>query len=230
MASKIPKCTKCLNNGHVAADCLIKPNEIYINKPSKKSLCSFCNSPNHYICPTKDNDFYIISDYDSDNISIDGIDEDSKNDKNKSVKKKNKNNSYIKNFRVNRNNFESIVQFFINENKKYEKQEIIIGKICNGVTKEQIKNTNFCCKCGKPHYYKDCGKNISKKKFFNEDNDDYYIKLKNPYNFIHKKNPLKFEPLAKTEYRINHHDMRYDYYDQNDSSGESFKEMFKKKK
>ena len=230
---KISKCTRCLNNGHESIECLIKPNEIHINNPSKMPLCSFCKSPNHYICPFTDN-VYVISDYDSDNVNLDD-DEDDKNKNDKIKNNKNKknnyiNNSFIKNYRVKRNDFDSIIQYFINENKKYEKEDIILGNFCNDTTKEQIKNTNFCCKCGKSHYYKDCCKLTTKKKYINEENDDYFIKLKNPNNFIHKKNPLKFEPLSKTEYKINHHDMRYDYYDQNDSSGESFKEMFRKKK
>ena len=100
----------------------------------------------------------------------------------------------------------------------------------NGITKEQIYKTNFCAKCGKLHYTKDCGKFISKKKYTSEDNDDYFIKLKNYNNLYHKKNPLKFEPYQKSEYRINHHDIRFDYYAQNDSSGESFKEMYSNKK
>ena len=37
-----------------------------------------------------------------------------------------------------------------------------------------------------------------------------------------------FEPYARKEYIINHHDIRADYYDQSDSSGESFNELFKK--
>ena len=228
IASKIPKCIKCLNNGHESIDCLIKPNDIKINNPSKLPLCKFCNSPNHYICPFKD-DIYIISDYDSDNVNID----DEKRDKNYINKKDNyynKNYSYIKNYRVNRNSFDSLLNYFINENKKYEKEELIIGKIVNGITKEKIYNTNFCGKCGKLHYTKDCGKFISKKKYDSEDNDDYYIKLKSYNNIYHKKNPLKFEPFQKSEYRINHHDIRFDYYEQNDSSGESFKEMYNNKK
>lgn len=228
IASNIPKCTKCLNNGHESIDCLIKPNDIKINNPSKLPLCRFCNSPNHYICPFKE-DIYIISDYDSDKINIKEENNDIKY-VNKKDNYKNKNYSYIKNYRVNKNNFNSLLNYFINENKKYEKEEIIIGKIVNGVTKEQIYHTNFCCKCGKPHYSKDCGKFISKKKYANEDNDDYFIKLKNYNNIYYKKNPLKFEPYQKSEYKINHHDIRFDYYDQNDSSGESFKEMFRKKK
>ena len=49
-------------------------------------------------------------------------------------------------------------------------------------------------------------------------------------NFIHQKNPLKFEPYLRKEYTINHHDIRTDYYDQSDSSGESFDSIFNKKK
>ena len=227
IASKIPKCTKCLNNGHITKDCLVKPNEIIVNNISKQPLCSFCSSPNHYICPPKNDDIYVISDYDSDNIILDD-DEDVKNIGNKNINSHN--DSYIANYRVNRNNFNSIIQYFNNERKKYEKQEVIIGNICGDVKKDQIKNTNFCCKCGKPHYYKDCGKNTYKKYKENNENDEYYVKLKNFNNLIYKKNPLKFEPQVKSEYKINHNDIRYDYYDQNDSSGESFKEMYKKKK
>ena len=55
--------------------------------------------------------------------------------------------------------------------------------------------------------------------------------MKNPNNYLyHKKNPLKFEPYKNSEYKVNHHNIRYDYYDQNDSSGESFEELFKRQK
>ena len=217
IASKIPKCTKCLNNGHESIDCLIKPNNIYINNPSKLSLCRFCNSTKHYVCPFKD-DIYIISDYDSDKVDI------SENEKDNKFK----NSTYIKNYKINKNNFNSLLQYFLNEGKKYEKENIILGKISSGITKEQIKINNFCCKCGNIHYYKDCGKIITKKKYLEENDDDCYINLKNNNFLYHKKNPLKFEPYAKSEYKINHHDIKYDYYEQNDSSGESFKEMYKK--
>lgn len=230
IASKVSKCTKCLNNGHEEKDCLIRPNDVIIVNTSKKPLCKFCNSPDHYICPFSE-DIYVISDYNSDDINLNDTDND--NDNNKDKKSNNNNfkiNSYIKNYKVDRNNFDSLVKYFLNEYIKYEKEEVILGKISGGVTKEQIKNTNFCCKCGKPHYSKDCGKPIIKKKYINEENDDYYIRLKNSENLIHKKNPLKFEPFERSEYKINHHDIRYDYYDQNDSSGESFKEMYSRKK
>ena len=222
IASKVAKCTKCLNNGHESIDCLIKPNNINIINPSKLPLCRFCNSTRHYICPFKD-DVYIISDYDSDKVDVNKEDEED-------IKEKiYKSFPYIKNYKVNKNDFNSMIQYFINENKKYEKEEISLGKIPFGVTKEQIKYSNFCCKCGNLHYSKDCGKILSKKKYV-EENDDYLIRLKNQSNFLYyKKNPLKFEPYAKAEYKINHHNIRYDYYDQNDSSGESFKEMFKNK-
>ena len=55
--------------------------------------------------------------------------------------------------------------------------------------------------------------------------------MKNPNNYLyHKKNPLKFEPYKNSEYKVNHHNIRYDYYEQNDSSGESFEELFKRQK
>ena len=222
-AKNIKKCTKCLNNGHDSKDCLIKPNDIIIVNPSKTPLCPICNSSSHYLCSFS-NEVYTISDYDSDNINLDESDENDKNIEN------NKINNYIKNFNINRDNFNSLVQYFLNEGKKYEKIEIVLGKISGGIAKEEIKNTMFCCKCGRIHNCSDCWKHISKKKYINDDlSDEYYIKLNNFNNFIHKKNPLKFEPFEKSEYKINHHDMRYDYYDQDDSSGESFKEMYNKK-
>ena len=57
-------------------------------------------------------------------------------------------------------------------------------------------------------------------------NEDFIFNLKD--NIIHNKNPLKYEPYLRKEYKINHHDIREDYYDQSDSSGESFNKIFKK--
>lgn len=223
IALRIPKCTNCLNNGHESIDCLIKPNDIIIKNPFKIPLCRFCKSSNHYICPFNES-VYEISDYDSDKIIIN---EDSDvMDSKKNINNNYHNKSYIKNYKVNKNSFISLFNYFCNENKKYEKEVIIIGKISNNISKEQIKNNNFCCKCGKLHYSKDCGKHFSKK-YIKEEDGDYFIKLRQ--NNIHKKNPLKFEPFEKPEYRINHHDIRYNYYDQDDSSGESFSNMYKEK-
>ena len=223
---KVPYCIKCSNNGHKANECLIRPNDVFIFNRNTVPLCRICNSTSHYLCPFK-KDVYIVSDYDSDNLIFEDEDE---NGEVKFITKKNKgikNSSYIKNYKINRQSFDSLFGFFLNENKKYEKEEVKLGKILGGVTKEQIKDTMFCCKCGKPHNSEVCEK--KKKKYYTEDNDDYYIKLNNPNNIIHKKNPLKFEPFDRGEYKINHHDMKYDYYDESDSSGKSYNEIFVKK-
>ena len=60
----------------------------------------------------------------------------------------------------------------------------------------------------------------------NLNNDDFIFNLKD--NIIHRKNPLKFEPYARKKYTINYNDIKADYYDQSNSSGESFNELFKK--
>ena len=223
---KLINCTKCSNNGHKANECLIRPNDVFIYNRNNVPLCRICNSTSHYLCPFK-KDVYIVSDYDSDNIVFKDEDENGevifKTKKDKSIK----NSSYIKNYKINRQNFDSLFGYFLNENKKYEKEEVELGKILGGVTKEQIKDTMFCCKCGKPHNSDFCEK--KKKKYYSEDNDDYYVKLNNPSNIIHKKNPLKFEPFDRGEYKINHHDMKCDYYDESDSSGKSYNEIFVKK-
>ena len=202
----LKKCKNCFNIGHESHECLCKPYPIYIRNFSKFPLCSFCKSSNHYLCPfKKTEDLFIISENDEDNNN-------------------NLNNS---NQIINRDSCESLFNFFYNENKKYGKIEINIGELSENLTKEEIKNTIFCCKCGGNHFSENCGK-IDKKILYNELlNDNFLFNLRE--NIIHKKNPLKFEPYERNEYTINHHDIRNDYYDQNDSSGESFNEIFKQK-
>ena len=223
---KVLNCTKCLNNGHKANECLIRPNDIFIYNRNNAPLCRICNSSEHYLCPFK-NEVYIVSDYDSDNLVFEDEDENGEVKITTKKDKDTKNSSYIKNYKINREKFDSLFGYFLNENKKYEKEEVQLGKILGGVTKEQIKETMFCCKCGKAHNSEVCEK--KKKKNYTEDNDDYYVKLNNSSNIIHKKNPLKFEPFERGEYKINHHDMKCDYYDENDSSGKSYNEIFMKK-
>ena len=210
---KLPKCQRCLNNGHEDSDCLINPIDIIINNPSNKPLCRFCDSQTHYICPFKD-DIFVISDNESNLENIDFK------------------FNYIKDYKVNRNNFNSLVQYFINEENKSkieeEKEKYKKFKELDGIKKEKIKDTNFCCKCGGFHHFEDCGKNENNNEALNI--DDCYIKLKYLDNNIHKKNPLKFEPIKKTEYKLDQHKKRDDYYDENDSSGESFHEMYNNKK
>jgi len=210
----LKKCFNCLNYGHESNECLCKPNPIYIKNYFKIPLCAFCRSPNHYICPFKKNEniFIVPEHYDG-------------NDNNKEY---NLNNNKYKNEIVNRNSAESLINFFLNQSKKTEKIELNLGELPDDITKEEIKNTNFCCKCGDNHLSEDCEKIKNKKKSFNNFNDNYLFNLRE--NIIHRKNPLKFEPYAKKEYTINHHNIKVDYYDQNDSSGESFDEIFKKNK
>ena len=210
----LKKCFNCSNYGHESNECLSKPNPIYIKNYSKIPLCAFCKSSNHYICPfNKNKGIFVIPDH--------YYDDNGYNDKNNSDSDFNLNN----NEKVNRNNSESLLNYFLNEIKKTEKIEIKLGELPQDITKEEIKNTNFCCKCGNNHFSVDCEK-FKKKNKFNL-NNDYIFNLKD--NIIHRKNPLKFEPYERKEYTINHHDIRADYYDQSDSSGESFNELFKKK-
>lgn len=211
------KCSNCLNNGHESKDCLIKPIQIKISSQNMTPLCEFCGSSNHYICPMSE--LYIISDYNSDEEDLDNSPKKSRN--------------YIKNFKVDKNNFISIVQFFLNEKKKFEEIKknnnfsVKVGNFNHNIKYNEIKNNNFCCKCGKTHFYKKCGKNFIKKNYFNEENDDCFIRIKNLNNLIHYKNPLKYEPIMRNDYKIDHKDIKSDYYNQIDSSGESFQEMYK---
>ena len=210
----LKKFFNCSNYGHESNECLSKPNPIYIKNYSKIPLCAFCKSSNHYICPfNKNKGIFVIPDH--------YYDDNGYNDKNNSDSDFNLNNNEI----VNRNNSESLLNYFLNEIKKTDKIEIKLGELPQDITKEEIKNTNFCCKCGNNHFSDDCEK-FKKKNKFNL-NNDFIFNLKD--NIIHRKNPLKFEPYERKEYTINHHDIRADYYDQSDSSGESFNELFKKK-
>ena len=202
------KCYNCLNFGHENYECLCKPNPIYIKNYSKMPLCSFCGSSSHYICPfSKNEDLFVVPEHYDD-------------------KKYNTDNYKAKKEVINRNSFESLMNFFLKESKKNEKLELNLGELAEDITKEDIKITNFCCKCGKNHFSEDCEKIKSKKKYLENSNEDFIFNLKD--NIIHNKNPLKYEPYLRKEYKINHHDIREDYYDQSDSSGESFNKIFKK--
>ena len=206
----LKKCFNCSNYGHESYECLCKPNPIYIKNFAKIPLCVFCGSSNHYICPfNKGEGIFVVPDHYDDNYH------------------KNKSNFKIKNEIVNRNSAESLFNYFANQKKKREKIELNLGELPEDITKEEIKNINFCCKCGDNHLSWDCDKIKNKKNSLFNFNDDFLLNIKDN-NIIHHKNPLKFEPYARKEYKINHHDIRADYYDQNDSSGESFDEIFKK--
>ena len=206
----IKRCVNCHNNGHDSNDCLCRPNPVYIKNYAKKPLCYFCGSSKHYLCPSRNDNLYLISDY-----------KESRSDNYFNYYENNNNENYI----LNRNSFDSLLNFFMNESKKSEKIELYLGKISDNITKEEIKKINFCCKCGNTHFSKDCKKNKNKSNIIS--NDNFIFNLKE--NIIHSRNPLKFEPYEKKEYKINHHDLRSDYYDEQDSSGESFNEIFNKK-
>ena len=207
---KIIRCSACKNYGHDVKDCLIKPNEIIINDQNKIPLCKYCNSTEHYLCPF-DNDIPILTQF-SDNDS---------NENNKI--------DYIIDYKVERNSFESLLNFFINEDNKNRsiKNE---KRIFKNIPNDEIKNCIFCCYCGDPyHNYTNCPKVNMKIKIKNEfyNNGEYYERINNINEY--SKNPLKYEPYQRKEYKIDHHNFRHDYYDQNDSSGESFSEMYKNK-
>ena len=224
--NKIPKCDRCNNYGHYNKDCLINP---IINKINLNDSCYFCGKK-HFICPFEEPPF-IISDYDSDNATISSSDDDN-NDNDKYEK----NIRYIKNFRVNKDNFYSILNYFKNEikrlnyennnsNKNYLKKKKLNERIFKDIKNEDIYKTIFCYKCGGKHSSKFCfndGKNENK-----ENNYLLNIIEEGKYKV---KNPLKYEPiLPKEEFTINHHNQNNDYYNDTDSSGESYEKMYKNK-
>lgn len=207
----LKKCKNCHNYGHESFECLCKPNPIHIKNYSKIPLCVFCGNPNHYICPfNKNKNIFIIPDHYDDSGNNLNLYE------------------YNSNKIINRNSWESLLNFFNNQCKITGKIELNLGEVSDNLLKEDIQNTYFCCKCGGNHLSDNCGKNKNKKINFNDLDDSFIFNLKD--NFIHQKNPLKFEPYLRKEYTINHHDIRTDYYDQSDSSGESFDSIFNKKK
>lgn len=143
---KLANCGRCLNKGHESSECLINPSPIQIINETKESLCCFCNSVNHYICPFKEN-IFIISDEESNN---------------------NKNDLTFYKEKVDRNDFESIVNFFSKQRKMIEYRQ---KKCLYDIKKEDIINTNFCCKCGGLHHIYDCS-NENKKNINNKINNN----------------------------------------------------------
>ena len=221
----IPKCDRCENYGHFSKDCLINP---IIDKSYLNDSCYFCGKK-HFICPFEEPPF-IISDYDSDNAIISSSDEDNDN------KDKFENNiGFIKNFRVNKENFYSILNYFKNEKRRLQydnnihknkvKKKKLNERIFQDIKNEDIYKTIFCYKCGGRHSSKFCFKNGK-----NENKENNYL-----LNIIEEgkykvKNPLKYEPiLPKEEYTINHHNQNNNYYNDTDSSGESYEKMYKNK-
>ncbi len=204
-------------------------------------LCKHCGSPNHYLCPFN-GDISVISDYDSDNVDIvsDGGDDSSfkivKKHKNSDIGSDDdgadadiSDNSIIKNFKVDKNSFESIRLFFMNEikkdNLKIKKKEKRSKKVFNAI---DTKNCLFCYKCGKTHYGDECKYIFGTMKEEMEFGDYSYGMRKEQFPIT--KNPLKYGPIHKKEFKINHHQLRNDYYNENDSSGESYGEMYNNRK
>ncbi len=215
--NEIPKCKYCQNYGHYSNNCLINPEiNFQINEP-----CYFCGNKKHLICSNDDNAF-IISDYDSDDVIISCDEDDSDLNENYF--------GYIQNFKVNTDNFYSILNFFKNENQKLknDKSKIFIKKnkkrkniIFSDIKNEDISKTIFCYKCGERHSSKLCG-------IANKEND-FMLKISQEGNYK-VKNPLKYEPIApKEEFIINHHYKNINYYNDTDSSGESYEKMYKDK-
>ena len=217
-------CNKCKQKGHIEKNCLLYPQKIYIEDNNDIKLCDFCGSSEHFICPfnSVSDDNIILTDYNSENVSVDS--------EGNVEKSNNKNSNIINNYRVNIDNFYSITNFFQNEilKKKSAIQNIkLTNKIFPDLDNKDIKNTIFCYKCGDLHRGSECNNNLNKK---NIDEYKYLINLNNSNDDYHIKNPLKFGPIKKkNEFTINHHNIKKDYFNETDSSGKSYKEMFNKK-
>ena len=197
----IPKCNQCQNYGHLSLDCLINP----IINEDNNLFCSFCGSDKHIICPMN-NPPFLICDYDSDDVEIEDNISNEINEKNL---------NFINNYKVNKDNFYSILNFFKNEKKQliYEKRnekkkmKINTNKIFSDINNEDIHKIIFCYKCGGRHSSNICnGKNNEKKNKNNIQENNSLIKNheeeKKQNNNL--KNSYKYEPLLPNEeYKIN---------------------------
>ena len=138
---KLNQCERCRNKGHNSSECLIFPEKITINN-STKSLCKFCTSNNHYVCPFEE-DIFIISDIETNEEKIQEFTQNN----------------------VDFNKFSSLLKYFNKENERI----FFRSKSCTlEIKEEEIKNTMFCCKCGGMHHFTECksenSENIIKKK------------------------------------------------------------------
>lgn len=203
-------CSRCKNYGHKKDDCLIYPIGLYVDDISgnEKPLCFFCKSSTHYICPFPNKQF-LIKYYDSDEVELsDENDEKIRNLKNQKEEKK---------------NFYQILEYFKKEtnrinllNKKKQKKEA--QRIFSQISNEDIQNTIFCYICGDMHDVKDCPSNKV------NNNSAPPVSLVPRTNY-HIKNPLKYQAIYKEEYKINHHLPFKNYYEDDNSSGESFTDI-----
>ena len=95
-----------------------------------------------------------------------------------------------------------------------EKNDMEYKQIFDDITNEEIATTIFCYNCGERHDGKKCPKSSTNQKSNLMTRANYHIK-----------NPLKFQPIYRKEFNINHHIEFKNYYDDDNSSGESFTEI-----
>jgi hypothetical protein len=220
-------CNKCKQKGHIEKNCLLYPQKIYIEDNNDIKLCDFCGSSEHFICPfnSASDDNIILTDYNSENVSVDS--------EGNVEKSNNKNSNLINNYRVNIDNFYSITNFFQNEilkKKSAIKNIKVTNKIFPDLDNKDIKHTIFCYKCGDMHKSSECKNNNNLNKN-NIDEYKYLINLNKVNEDYYVKNPLKFGPMKKkNEFTINHHNIKKDYFNETDSSGKSYNEIFNKNK
>ena len=120
----LKKCKNCHNYGHESFECLCKPNPIHIKNYSKIPLCVFCGNPNHYICPfNKNKNIFIIPDHYDDSGNNLNLYE------------------YNSNKIINRNSWESLLNFFNNQCKITGKIELNLGEVSDNLLKEDIQDT-----------------------------------------------------------------------------------------
>ena len=137
---KLNQCERCGNKGHNSSECLIFPIEITINNLTNPSLCKFCTSNNHYVCPFKE-EIFIISVVETDEEKIQEFTQNN----------------------VDFNKFSSLLKYFKKENERL----FFKSKSCTlNIKEEDMKNTLFCCKCGGMHHFTECKSenNIKNKK------------------------------------------------------------------
>ena len=197
--AKSTLCKLCKNYGHNSIDCLIYPKAI--TKENSEPNCYFCGSKEHFICPMEGKG--IITNYDSDEVMV----SDDEKKESISLPKEDDTSFYsILNF-FKKETIKTQIQIKKKSNKEYK-------QIFDDITNEEIATTIFCYNCGDRHDGKKCPKSSTNQK----------SNLMTRANY-HSKNPLKFQPIYRNEFNINHHIEFKNYYDDDNSSGESFTEI-----
>ena len=94
-------------------------------------LCAFCGSSNHYLCPFKNNeDLFVVPDEYDENIKDFTFENQNQKNKNKNINKK-----------INRNNSESLLNFFFILNFTTEFTKMISATF---TTENSIFDFFFC--------------------------------------------------------------------------------------